>query len=150
MARQRLIRSTARLPEADLLVRALFRSFPSGEIFDRDDLIADASYNFEVFGYYGLSLWHVSEVWPLKRLLAEKTKRARLVALFTAGSLQAQGLGLVPSGKAPHYDASHGPVYGNSYANVQVSAGSAEELVDRFLAAAYTVEDNPHYDPDPS
>ncbi len=54
------------------------------------------------------------------------------------------------SGKAPHYDASRGPIYGESYANVQITSGSAKELVDRFLAAAYTVEDNPHHQQEPS
>lgn len=150
MARQRLIRPATTLPIGDLLVRALFQTYPSSADFDREALIADAAYNHELFGYYGLSLWHVSDVWPLERILTSKTRRARRVALFTAGALQEQGLGLVPSGKAPHFDASHGPVYGNSYANVQVTSGSAEELVDRFLAAAYTVKDNPHHQQEPS
>ncbi len=151
MARQRLIRpAAAPLPAGDLLVRALFQTYASGDDFDREALVADAAYNFELFGYFGLSLWHVSDVWPLERILTDKTRRARRVALFTAGALQAQGLGLVPSGKAPHYDASHGPVYGNTYANVQITSGSAEELVDGFLAAAYTVEDNPHHQQEPS
>ncbi|MEU0313068.1 hypothetical protein [Nocardioides sp. NPDC006273] len=150
MARQRLIRPATPLPAEDLLVRALFQTYASGVDFDRDALVADAAYNFELFGYFGLSLWHVSDVWPLERILTDKTRRARRVAMFTAGALQTQGLGLVPSGKAPHYDASHGPVYGSTYANVQITSGSAEELVDRFLAAAYTVEDNPHHQQEPS
>lgn len=132
IARQRLIRPAGPLPAEDLMVRALFQTYASGVDFDRDALVADAAYNFELFGYHGLSLWHVSDVWPLERILTDKTRRARRVALFTAGALQEQGLGLVPSGKAPHYDASHGPVYGNTYTSVQITSGSAEELVDRF------------------
>lgn len=150
MARKRLIRDEPPLPSEAALVRALFDTYPHGGVFDRDVLIADVSYNFEVFGYFGLSLWLVSEAWPLDRVLAERTRKARRVALFSAGALSAQGLGLVPSGKAPHYDTSHGLVYGDSYGSVQVTAGSAEELVDRFIAAAYTVEDNSFYEQDPS
>jgi len=41
-------------------------------------------------------------------------------------------------------------VYDSTYANVQITSGSAEELVERFLAAAYTVEDNPHHQQEPS
>ncbi|MGH3996234.1 MAG: hypothetical protein ACRDTJ_02080 [Pseudonocardiaceae bacterium] len=97
MARQRLIRPATPLPDDDLLVRALFQANPSGADFDRDGLVADTAYNFELFGYYGLSLWHVSDVWSIERILNEKTRRARRVALFRAGALQAQRLGLVPS-----------------------------------------------------
>jgi len=119
-------------------------------VFDRGVLIADVNYNFDVFGYYGLSVWLVSDAWPLDRVLEVKTRKARRVALFSAGELLAKGLGLVPSGKAPHYDTSHGPVYGATYGSVQVTAGRAEELVDWVLSAAYTVEDNSFYEQDPS
>jgi len=34
-------------------------------VFERDVLIADVNYNFDVFGYRGLSLWLVSATWPL-------------------------------------------------------------------------------------
>jgi hypothetical protein len=85
--RQRLIRDHP-LPQVDaVLVRALFDGVPGGDAFDRDVLIADVSYNFEVFGYYGLSLWLVSDLWPLDRLLSEKTRKARRVAQFSAGEL---------------------------------------------------------------
>lgn len=150
MARKRLIRDDPPVPSEAALVRGLFNTNPHGEVFDRDVVIADVNYNFEVFGYFGLSLWLVSEAWPLNRVLAERTRKAYRVALFSAGALSAQGLGLVPSGKAPHYDTSHGLVYGDPYGSVRAAASSAEELVDRFISAAYTVEDNPFYEQDPS
>lgn len=133
-----------------MLVRALFDTYPHGGVFDRDALITDVTYNFDFFGYYGLSLWLAAEAWPLERVLGEKTRRARRVALFSAGGLTVRGLELVPSGRAPHYDAAHGPVYGGTYGSAQVSAGSAERLADQFLSAAYNVEDNPFYEQDPS
>ncbi|HEX4190473.1 MAG TPA: hypothetical protein VHZ06_05710 [Marmoricola sp.] len=150
MARQRLVREDPLPPDDAVLVRAVFDTYPHDGVFDRDVLIADVKYNFEVFGYYGLSLWLVSAAWPLDRVLEVKTRKARRVALFSAGELLAKGLGLVPSGRAPHYDTSHGPVYGATYGSVQVTAGGAEELIDRVLSAAYTVEDNPFYEQDPS
>ena len=146
MARQRLIRDEPALPSGALLVRAKFDAYPDGGLFDRDVLVTDATYNFEIFGYYGLSLWLVSESWPLGRVLAEKCRRAGRVVMFEAEALQSSGLGLVPSGREPHYDASLGPVYGQSFASVRVTAPTAEELVDRFLSAAYTVRDNELHD----
>lgn len=131
------------------MVRALFDAPDADHVFDRAILIADANHNFDVFGYYGLSLWLVSDTWTLERVLDTKTRKARRVALFNAGALSAQGLSLVPSGKLPHYDASLGPAYGVC-TSVQASADSARELVDRFITATYTVETNPFYAQDPS
>ena len=112
MVRQRLIRDEPQPPDEAVLVRAVFDTYPHGGVFDRDVLIADVTYNFEVFG---LSLWLASDAWPLDRVRGVKTRKARRVALFSAGELLAQGLGLVPSGKTPHYDTTHWPVYGAIY-----------------------------------
>jgi len=101
VARQRLIRDEPALPSRALLVRAMFDAYPDGGLFDRDVLVTDATYNFEIFGYYGLSLWLVSESWPLGRVLAEKCRRAGRVVMFEAEALQSSGLGLVPSGREP-------------------------------------------------
>ena len=150
MVRQRLIREEPPPPSDAVLVRALFDAYPHGGVLDRDVLISDVTYNFDVFGYYGLSLWLVSEAWPLDRVLGEKTRKARRVALFSSGVLLARGLGLVPSGKPPHFDTTHGSVYGTVYGRGKITAGSAEELVDRFLGAPYNVEDNSFYVQDPS
>jgi hypothetical protein len=58
-------------------------------------------------------------------------------------------LGLVPSGKAPHYDASVGEVNGLTFGAVRATGPSAEDLVDSFLAAPYTVERNRQFKQDP-
>lgn len=129
-----------------MLVRALFDAQPGGQVFDREVLVADATYNSELFGYYGLSLWLVSDAWPLNRVLAEKCRRAGRVAIFEAAELLDRGLGLVPSGREPHYDASLGPVYGERFGSVRVTAPTAEELVDRLLGAAYTLRINEFHD----
>jgi len=85
MVRRRSVRSALPLANSALLVRALFEVYEHGAVFDRDVLVADVAYNFDEFGYYGLSLWLVQDPWPLARILAEKTRRASRVALFTAG-----------------------------------------------------------------
>lgn len=139
MTRQRLIRDEPRLPGHAVLVRALFDLRTIGQTFDRSTLVSDATLNFDLFGYFGLSLWAVSDAWPMDRVLAEKCRKARRVCLFSAGDLAAHGLELLASGRTPHYDAT-----------VQVTAPSAEELVDRFLSATYTVVDNHLFEPDPS
>lgn len=59
-------------------------------------------------------------------------------------------LGLVPSGKEPHFDASVGEIYETLFGDVQAAVASAAELADRFMAASYTVEANPSYEQDPS
>ena len=59
-------------------------------------------------------------------------------------------LGIVPSGAAPHYDASVGDVYGQSFGSVQITASSAGDLIDRFITATYTGIQNEHFTPRPS
>jgi hypothetical protein len=148
VAGQRQIRDEPPLPDDATLVRALFGADAAGEAFDRVVLMADAARNFELFGYYGLSLWATSAQWPVDRVLAEKCRRAARAALFTAGGLRDRGLGLVPSGKTPHYDTSVGDVYGRTFGSVQITAPSADDLVDRFRSATYTLVENDHYAPD--
>ncbi len=46
MVRQRLVRDEPGLPAGAMLVRALFDANPDGRVFDRDILVADATYNF--------------------------------------------------------------------------------------------------------
>jgi hypothetical protein len=143
--RQRRLRNDGPLADGVLLVRALFDSPLWSTVFDRATLIADAELNFTEFGYCGLSLWCVSASWPRERVLEEKTYRARRVAIFSAGDLRAVGLGLVPSGKEPHYDVASGDVYRTNYGSSPSSSGSAAELVERFLAAPYSVIGNNYY-----
>ncbi len=50
MARQRLIRDEAPLPDDAILVRLLFNGYEDGSAFDRAALIADATLNFTEFG----------------------------------------------------------------------------------------------------
>jgi hypothetical protein len=150
MVRQRLIRDEAPLPDNAILVRLLFDGYEDGSAFDRAKLIADATLNFTEFGYYGLSMWGAVGARSLESVLAGKCKFSRWVALYRAADLRDKGLGIVPSGAAPHYDASVGDVYGQSFGSVQITASSAEDLIDRFITAIYTGMQNEHFTPRPS
>lgn len=145
MARSRAIRDVPPLPAHAVLVRALFEVYPDGRDYDRDALVADLTYNFDEFGYFGLSLWLVGAVWTLDRLMAKKVARAYRVGLYSAGDLDSHDLRLVASGREPHYDATDGAVITGDSGSVRITAGSATELVDRFLDTPYTVEQNPHF-----
>lgn len=131
MTRMRMIRDEAPLPDEAILVRGL-KTLLGGRTYDRGELRDSVLYNFDEFGYYGLSLWVTSHAHPLDWVLGEKLRRSRRAALNTAASLRDTGLGLVPSGKPPHFDTSVGDVYGSAFGSVQVVATSAEDLVDRF------------------
>lgn len=127
-----------------MLIRALFEAYDHND-YDRDTLIADATYNFDEFGYYGLSLWLIGEPWALDRLMTEKTRRAARIALYQASVLREHNLRLVASGREPHYDVTDGVVIRGDSGSVRITAGTAAELVDRSLSAPYTVERNPYF-----
>jgi len=150
MVRRRLIRDEAPLPDDAVLVRLLFDGYEDGSAFDRARLIADATLNFTEFGYYGLSMWGTSDVRPLDSVLADRCTFSRWVALYRAADLRDKGLGIVPSGALPHYDTSVGDVYGRTFGSVQITASSAEDLIDRFIAATYTGMRNLFFTPRPS
>ena len=81
-------------------------------------------------------------------MLAKKCRRAARAALFTAGGLRDRGLGLVPTGKTPHYDTRVGDLYGRTFGSVHITAPSADDLVDRFMSATCTLVGDDHYAPD--
>jgi hypothetical protein len=145
MVKARAIRDEAPLPDDAVLVRLVFEQVVRGSLFAPAPLVVDASDNFELFGYYGLSLWGVAPPQSLDDVLASKASRSRHVALFRAADLRDRGLGIVPSGRAPHFDTTVGAVGGRTFGSVQITASSAEDLVARFRSAAYTVMQNPHF-----
>lgn len=150
MARQRLIRDETPVPDDAILIRLLFDGYEDGSAFDRARLLADATLNLTEFGYYGLSMWGVVGSRSLESVLAGKCRYSRWVALYRAADLRDKGLGIVPSGAEPHYDASVGDVYGQRFGSVQITASSAADLIDRFLTATYTGRQNEHFTARPS
>ena len=95
-------------------------------------------------------MWGAVGARSLESVLAGKFKFSRSVALYRAANLRDKGLGIVPSGAAPHYDASVGDVYGQRFGSVQITASSAEDLIDRSITAIYTGMQNEHFTPRPS
>jgi len=78
-------------------------------------------------------------------MLATKCRFSRWLALYRAADLRDKGLKIIPSGAAPHYDASAGAVHGLSIGSVQITASSAKNFIDRFIAATYTGLQNEHF-----
>jgi hypothetical protein len=150
MARQRLIRDEAPLPDDAILVRLLFDGREDGSAFDRARLIGDANLNFTEFGYYGLSMWGAVGSRSLESVLAGRCKFSRWVALYRAADLRFRGLEIVPSGVEPHYDATVRDASDQDFGSVHITASSAEELIDRFLTATYTEMQNEHFTARPS
>jgi hypothetical protein len=83
-----------------------------------------------------------------RRVIRQKARRARRVAPFPAAALRRRGLGLVPSGREPHWDVSFGPVYGDMFGAEDAAEVGASELEDRLLGAPYTVQENGYYEQD--
>ncbi len=120
MAKQRARRAEPPLPGSVVLLR--------GDLLDPDTLAESATRNFEVYGFYGVSVFaETSEVsWP--ELAASRFAGVGWLVLFTAGELSASGLELWDTGMAPHYDVVH----------VELS-----ELVARMLGTTHRVVANP-------
>lgn len=102
-----------------------------GDLLDADDLQADASANFEVYGFYGISVFAEGGGVDFQWIASHKLKRAEVLAVFRAGDLLAAGLELWATGQAPHYDVVHGEL---------------NELVRLILTCPHRTLDNPHYE----
>ena len=107
-----------------------------GDVLDATTLRRDAVTNFEMYGFYGVSVWLASEERPEGVLLATKLLKSRVVLRFTVGDLRAAHLELWDTGQSPHYDV------------VYVVADGLDSLVEALLATPNMTLVNPHYDPD--
>lgn len=107
-----------------------------GDDLDVELLAADAARNFELYGFYGLSVWVPGDGVTVDAVLATKLVKSRLAVRFRAGDLYDLGLALWDTGQFPHYD------------GVYLAGDTLEGLVSAFVAAPRTVTINDHYDPD--
>jgi hypothetical protein len=103
---------------------------------DVDTLARDAEANFDIYGFYGLSVWVTGPDITLADLLAGKLKGAIEVAQFRAGDLYARSLHLWDTGQYPHYDVVHD------------DGATLDALVSAMRLAPFTAVTNPYYEPD--
>ena len=122
MAKRRARRGEPPLPAATVVIR--------GDLLDPDVLAESAQRNFEVYGFYGISVFAETAEVSWTDLAAFRFAAVAWLVLFTAGDLQAAGLDLWDTGVAPHYDVVHDDLH---------------ELVARMLGTAHRVVPNPHH-----
>lgn len=103
-----------------------------GDLLDPDVLAESAHRNFEVYGFYGISVFAETDNATWADLAATRFARAEWLVLFTAGELTAAGLELWDTGMAPHYDLVHAEL---------------DQLVARMLGTPHRVLQNPHHRP---
>jgi hypothetical protein len=102
-----------------------------GNLLTEAILATTALDNFEVYGFYGISMWAAVGSATQGSLLATKLARQEVVAVFKAGDLRRAGLELRPTGAAPHYDVVHSDV---------------AHLVAKLIECPHEVIDNEHYE----
>ena len=124
MVKQRARRGGPPLPNAIVVVR--------GDLLDPHTLTESAERNFDVYGFYGISVFAETDDVLWTGLAATRFAAVPWLVLFTAGDLHAAGLELWDTGMVPHYDVVH-PELG--------------ELVARMLDTEHRVVPNPHHRP---
>lgn len=103
---------------------------------DENVLRRDATGNFEIYGFYGLSVWVPNTDAEFDGLMVGKLKAASEVIQFVAADLYARAISLWDTGQYPHYD------------GVYVVGDHLDALVDGFMSAPHRLVVNPHYDPE--
>ncbi|MGH9114320.1 MAG: hypothetical protein ACRDWW_00665 [Acidimicrobiales bacterium] len=95
-----------------------------GDLLDPEALREDAGDNFEVYGYWGISVFTEVGDFDVDQIATAQLARARWLVLFQAGDALAAGLELWDTGQSPHYDVVHDDV---------------EQLVERLVACPHRI-----------
>lgn len=122
VVKQRARRGDPPLPGSTVIVR--------GDLLDPILLADSAQRNFDVYGFYGISVFADTTEQTWIDLAATRFAKVEWLVLFTAQDLVASGVDLWDTGLAPHYDAVH---------------ADHDELVARILGTSHRVVQNPHY-----
>jgi hypothetical protein len=117
-------------PDPDQLV---LRGVLGGTGLDQADLRQAAVINYELYGFYGVSVWVVSAAYPRELLECIKLIKFERYAEFTVAGLAGRGLALWATGQRPHYDV----VYRDD---------DLESLAARLAAVPHRIRDNPSVD----
>src|SRR6266542_2737168 len=99
-----------------------------GDVLDPAALRADATDNFEVYGYWGISVFAEVGGFDLAWIAVNKLRRAEWLVVFRTGDVLDTGLELWDTGQSPHYDVVHEEL---------------DELVGRLVACPHRIIRNP-------
>ena len=99
-----------------------------GDVLDPEALRGDAADNFEIYGYWGVSVFAEVSGFDVAWIATNKLSEARWLVVFRAGDVAAAGLDLWDTGQSPHYDVVHQDV---------------DELVARLVACPHRIIRNP-------
>lgn len=99
-----------------------------GDLLDPEALRADAVDNFDVYGYYGLSVFAEVGGADVVWIASHKLARAEWLVVFQAHDVLEAGLDLWDTGQTPHYDVVHHDL---------------DELVRRLIACPHRMIVNP-------
>ena len=124
VVKQRARRGDPPLPGSTVIVR--------GDLLDPVVLSESAQRNFDVYGFFGISVFSDTAEQTWVDLAASRFVKVEWLVLFTAGDLVGSGLELWDTGLAPHYDA----VYADR-----------DELVALILGTSHRIVQNLHYEP---
>jgi hypothetical protein len=99
-----------------------------GDLLDPDVLAESARENFDIYGFFGVSVFAEVGGVTWEEIASTKLRRSEWVVLFTAHALLATGLDLWDTGQAPHYDIVHDDL---------------DQLVSHILGCEHRVVANP-------
>ena len=111
------------LPEEGVLV-------VRGDLLNPDELESDARANFDLYDFYGISVFAEVGGVDVDWISGHKLRRAEWLVLFEVRHVLAAGLDLWDTGLTPHYDVVHTDIV---------------ELVTRLVGCRHRLVRNVHY-----